>query len=164
MLSLCVRSRFDLLWFDHNIVWWYLQNDVVGEVLPRLKEGQRNILLTRASRRPWLKHSLDWLWTRHSHSSKVAPISHMVLEPSDDGFVHRHKISYSFSNLLLGLNETNPTSIPLVNDTNFVGFFIAEDVEVMINVVKCENSFLNGDWLTQVKTKERNKTGGKWAF
>lgn len=85
----------------------------------------------------------------------------MVLEPSDDSFVHRHKISYSFNNLLLGLNETNPTSIPLVNDTNFVGFFIAEDVEVMINVVKCENSFLNGDWLTQVKTKERNKTGGK---
>ena len=98
---------------------------------------------------------------RQSHSSKVAPISRVVLEPSDDGFVHRHMISCSFSHLLLGLNETNPTSIPLVNNTNFVSFFIAEDVKVMINVVKCENSFLNGDWLTQVKTEERNKKGGK---
>jgi hypothetical protein len=70
---------------------------------------------------------------------------------------------HSFSHLLLGLNEANPASIPLVNDTNFVGFFIAEDVEIMINVVKCENSFLNGDWLTQVKTKLLNRVaeGGK---
>ncbi len=61
------------------------------------------------------------------------------------------------SHLLLGLNETNPTSIPLVNDTNFLGFLIAEDIKVVINIVKCENSFLNGDWLTQVKTKRRNR-------
>ena len=54
--------------------------------------------------------------------------------------------------LLLRLNEANSTSVPLVYNTNIIGFFITENVEVMINVVKCENSFLNRDWVTQVKT------------
>ena len=55
--------------------------------------------------------------------------------------------------LLFRLNETNPTSIPLVYDTNFVGFFVTEDVKVMIDVVKREDCLLNRDWLTQVEAK-----------
>ena len=55
--------------------------------------------------------------------------------------------------LLLRLNKTNPTSIPLVHDANFVGFFVTEDVKVMVDVVKCEDRFFNRDWLTQVETK-----------
>ena len=55
--------------------------------------------------------------------------------------------------LLFRLNETNPTSIPLVYDTYFVGFFVTKDVKVMIDVVKREDCLLNRDWLTQVETK-----------
>jgi len=59
------------------------------------------------------------------------------------------------SNLLLWLNEANSTSISLVNNADFIGLVIAEDVEVMINVVKCEDGFLNGDSGTQVKAVSR---------
>ncbi len=65
--------------------------------------------------------------------------------------------------LLFRLNETNPTSIPLVYDTNFVGFFVTEDVKVMIDIVKREDCLLNRDWLTQVETETIPYEEGKLA-
>lgn len=53
---------------------------------------------------------------------------------------------------LLGLDKANSTSISLVHNADFVGLFITEDVKVVVNVVKCEDSFFDRDGFAQVET------------
>jgi len=54
---------------------------------------------------------------------------------------------------LLWLNQADSTSISLINNTNIFRFFITEDIEVMINVIKSKDGFLNRHGITQIKTK-----------
>jgi len=50
-----------------------------------------------------------------------------------------------FFNLLTRLDKANPTGIPLVNDIDLTIVIVAEDVEIVIYVVKGKDSLLDGD-------------------
>jgi hypothetical protein len=54
-------------------------------------------------------------------------------------------------NLLLWLDKSYTTSVSLVHNTNLVGLFVAEDIEIMVNVIESEYSLFDGDCFTQVK-------------
>ena len=64
----------------------------------------------------------------------------------------------SLFRLLLRLNETHPTGIPLVHDADLVGFVVAEHVEIVIDVVKCKDGLLDGDGFAQVEATAIEKS------
>ena len=60
--------------------------------------------------------------------------------------------------VLLRLNETHSTGIPLVHDADLVGFVVAEDVEIVINVVQRKDGLLDGDGFAQVEATAIEKS------
>ena len=53
--------------------------------------------------------------------------------------------------LLLWLDKPYPTGVSLVHDTNVICLLVTEDIEIMINVIKCKNGLLDGDGSAQIK-------------
>ena len=62
---------------------------------------------------------------------------------------------------LLGLNEADAARcVPLVHDGDFVGGRVAEDIEIVVHVVECEDGLLDGDGLGQVEALDLGGGGG----